>query len=193
MADDRVTTPEHESLKARAINELKSFLYITLYFWVLFLTFDVFRAGTLAEYHVSPVSQGFAIINALVLAKVTLIEEGLYARRRLRDVPLVYCVLSHALLLTAILIVFHGIEELVGAMFHGKGLAESVAAFNGGRLESILSTAVIYLVVLIPFCAFQELARLVGERALREAFFASRKGVAFSLIQEIQPNPVAES
>lgn len=192
MAGDHVTTSEHESLKARAINEAKSFLYITLYFWVLFLTFDVFRATTLSAYHVDVEGQGFAIVNALVLAKVTLIVEGLYARRRLRDVPLVYCVLSHALLLTVILIAFHAIEDLVRATLHGKRLAESIADFNGEHLQGIISTGAIFLVILMPFCAFQEFARLVGGRPLRQAFFASRKGMAFSLVQEMRPGPVAD-
>ena len=183
----------HESLKTRAMSELKAFFYITMYFWVLFLTFGLYKAAILQEHNISVEGQSFAIVNALVLAKVTLIVETFYTSRRLQNVPLVYAVLSHALLLSLILVAFHGIEEVLKAMIHGKSLAASIAGIGDGQLSNPFSMGAIFFVMLIPFCAFRELARLFGSEPFSRVFLGSRSGLTFKLVTDINPGPAVQT
>ena len=61
-----LTKPE---LKERAVNEAKRFVIIFLYLWVLFSLFALHKSIILNEPSLI-LGQGFAIVNALVLAKI---------------------------------------------------------------------------------------------------------------------------
>ena len=111
--DAALATASAHSLRQRAIHELRTFFLITLYFWVLFLTFDLYRWAAVQAHNISFEGQGFAIVKALVLAKVTLLVETLLARRKLHAMPMLYAALGHALLLALILVAFHVFEDVV--------------------------------------------------------------------------------
>lgn len=179
MSDESLVT-ERPSLKQRALEELKTFLYITLYFWVLFLVFDLYRMSLRSE-GVSIVDNGFALVNAFLLAKVALVTEGLYKRRRTRNVPLAYRVFAHSLLLSVVLIAFSLFEEGIKALFHGHALSEHLDAAG---IALILARAGIFFVMLIPFCAFQELAQLLGIAPLVAVFFGRPAGKRYALVCE---------
>ena len=158
-------------LKERAAEELKAFVYIALYFWAFSLAFELTQTATLRSAGVTAVHHGFAIVTALVLAKVALVLESLYKKRQVRNTRLVYQVLSHAVVLTLTLIVFGAVEEGVKLLLHGGHLGEQLT----WQTESfLLAKAAVFFVALIPFCAFQELARVVGTRELTELFFGAR-------------------
>jgi len=65
----------------KILDEGKQLFWIFIYFWLLFGVFTVFRSLVLNEqnliYH-----QGFAIINAWLLAKVVLTAEFFLSRRQ---------------------------------------------------------------------------------------------------------------
>jgi len=177
-------TAGRESIKTRVMSELEKFLYITIYFWVLFLTFDVYRSALLEKLNVTFASQGWAIVNALVLAKITLIVEALYARRRQRDAPLYATVLWHAAILTLVLLASLVLEEVIKAMLRGEAFGAAIVGIGGGHILLPLAVGAIFFIVLIPFCAFQELGRVVGSEALSKAFFGSREGLTVRLVTE---------
>jgi hypothetical protein len=189
----RTDASGHENLKVRVVSELEAFFYITIYFWLLFLTFDLYRSALLENSNIGAAGQTLNIVKALVLGKITLIVESLYGRRRLRNVPLFIAVLSHALLLTVILMASLILEEVIKGMIHGNSLTATLAGLGGGHIAIPLSLGAIFFVVLIPLCAFQELARLVGSRPLSRSFFGSRKGLVFRLVTEPRADPVARS
>ena len=64
-------TGSGKSLKQRAYHELKEFLVMTIYLWVVLGLFVLYKSVVLAQYHINDgVEYGFAILNALALAKV---------------------------------------------------------------------------------------------------------------------------
>jgi len=70
---------EHKAtLKERATHELKEFLGMFIYLWVLFALFVIRESIILAQQHLNYQAQGFAILNAFILAKVMLIAEDLH-------------------------------------------------------------------------------------------------------------------
>jgi hypothetical protein len=198
VADNEVRAAQpgasgHDNLKARIFSESEAFLYITIYFWVLFLAFDLYRSGILEKFNIGAADETLNIVKALVLGKVTLVVESLYGRRRLRNVPLFFAVLSHALLLSVILLASLFLEKVIKGMVHGDSFTATLAGLAGGHIGIPLSLGAIFFVVMIPLCAFQELGRLVGRKPLSRAFFGSRKGLAFRLVTESDDDSAART
>lgn len=160
------------SLKARAIDEGRKFAIITAYMWVLCMVFSLNRMITLDELHIHAVSQALVIVNALVLAKVALLAEALDLGRHGRRWPMIWSVLWHAVLLALVLLVFHVIEDVAKGLLRGHSMAQSMDEIGGGKPRSLLAMGAITAVAMVPFCAFQEVSRLVGSDTLRELFFA---------------------
>ena len=122
------------SLKARALHELKEYAIITLYLWVLFALFGLYKRMLLQENGISLWNQSFAIVNALIFGKVILIAQALNVGRRLTAYALIWVVLGRSLMFTILLMLFHIAEEAVRALFEGLPLASSIADFGGGTL-----------------------------------------------------------
>ena len=160
------------NLKARAVEEIKKYLLITLYLWVLFALLSLHRTLILEEEHVNYQEQGFAIVNALIFAKVILIAQDLKFAGRFKDKPLIYPVLWQAALFAILLVCFHIAEKALGAWLHGRPLASSLSDFGNGDIHGILAVGAIVFVMLIPFFMFIELGRVFGEDKLRQLFFS---------------------
>jgi hypothetical protein len=65
------------------------------------------------------------------------------------------------------LISFHILEEVLVGVIRGKTIAQSFPAIGGGSLQGILSVGTIVFVALIPFFAFREIGRVIGQHELR--------------------------
>jgi hypothetical protein len=158
------------SIVGRVLAEVKQFFWIFLYLWVLLGLFGIYKASVLHDAHLI-YHQGFAIINALVLAKVMLTAEFLHVADNMKDKPLVYPIVFKSALFSAILMCFYLVEEILGGMWHGKSFALSIPALGGGDLKGILVVALIMFIVLTPFFAFRELGRVIGEDKLHSLIF----------------------
>ena len=154
-------------LKEKAVQQLREFLAMFIYLWVLFGLFALHQSIVLAQEHINYQAQGFAIINALILAKVMLIGEDLHLGNRFRDKPLLYSILYKTFLFSVFLISFHILEEVLVGVIRGKTIAQSFPAIGGGSLQGILSVGAIVFVALIPFFAFREIERVIGQQELR--------------------------
>jgi hypothetical protein len=168
------TAPEKLSLKDRAIDEMRQYVVIILYLWLLFAVFSFYRRMILQEHGISAWQQGFAIVNAIVFGKVILIAQALHLEAGLRKYPRIYIVLGNALLFTIVLVAFHVFEDAVKAWFQGRPLATSIADFGGGTLSGFLTLGAILFVCLIPFFGMQEVARAIGGRALWDLLLSGR-------------------
>jgi hypothetical protein len=160
------------SLKQKALEEAKRMLVITAYLSVLFSVFELHRLGVLRAQHL-PYSYrvGFSLINALILAKVILIADALHAGKRLTRTTMLATVTLKSGLFAMILICFDIVEDVLVGLFHGKTLAESFPKGAGGGLEGQLIVGVMVFVVLIPFFAFAELRRAIGQDTFDDLVF----------------------
>jgi hypothetical protein len=159
------------ALKKRALHEFRRFLAMFLYLWVLFAIFDLYRSVILTENHVNYRAEGFAAINALMLAKVMLLAEGLKLGRRFKDGRLIVSILYQAFTFTILFIVFHILEKGIVGAFEGKTIAQSLPALGAEGLEVIFAAGAVIFVALIPFFAFKDVARAIGEREMRTLMF----------------------
>jgi hypothetical protein len=161
-------------LKEKALLEFKTFLGIFLYLWVVFALLSIHESIIRAQHNLDFTAHSLAIINAFVLAKVLLVGEYLHLGAGFKEKPLVYPVLYKSLVFSIFLTAFHVAERMIVGMIGGKTLAESFSAIGGGRLEAILSIGALTFVMLIPFFAFRELGRMIGEEKLRALIYGRR-------------------
>jgi hypothetical protein len=161
----RMTKPK-PSLKARLYEEVKRFLMIFAYLWLVFVVFHVHEWIVLADNHIGFKFYGIAAINALVLSKIMLIAEELGFAERFENRPLIVPIIYKSVLFSSLLVAAYILEEIIVGLFYGRGVSESLPALGGGGVVGTLGVAAI-LCALIPFFAFREIAHLVGEAEFR--------------------------
>lgn len=154
----------------KVIDEGKSLFWIFIYFWVVFGLFSVYRSLVLTErnliYH-----EGFAVINAFLLAKVVLVAEFFQVANGLKHKPLVYPIVFKSAVFCAILICFYLIEETIVGVWHGKTIAASIPEIGGEGWRGTFIVGAILFVTLIPLFAYRELSRVLGKDKLRSLIF----------------------
>jgi hypothetical protein len=160
--------------KERVVREVRRFLFIFLYLYVLFGLFTIHETIVLAQYHIRFTDYGFALVNALVLAKVMLVAEELRLGHRFENRPLIYPVLIKSVLFAIVFIVFRVVEGVLIGLWNGKALLASVPSFGGGGLDGIFSVGIIMSFALIPFFAFTEVSRVLGPGVLRALILKHR-------------------
>jgi hypothetical protein len=163
------------TLKQKAYQGLKEYIAISLYLWLVFSLFVLYRAVLLSE-RISIVAHGEALINALALGKVMLVAQELHFAEKFKDKPLIYATLFKSVAFALILGCFKVLEEICISLFHGKSAGQSIAeAVGGGTLYGILAMTAILAVLLIPFFAFTELRGIFGREKLTGLFFTTSR------------------
>jgi len=153
-------------LKEKAAHQLREFLVFTIYLWALFGMLVINQSIVLARAKPDYLAHGFAILNALILAKVLLIGEDLHLGSRFKDKPLLYSILYKCFIFTLFIIAFHTIERVIGGVLRGRSIAQSFPTIGGGSLQGIVSTGATVFVALIPLFGFREIARVIGHSEL---------------------------
>lgn len=178
MANENLPTPQQRNLKERAFTELKRFITIFLYLWVVFGLLSIHKSLILSQRHLDTQEHVFAIVNAFVFAKVLLIGEHFQLGTRFRNKPLIYSVLHKCFVFTLLLISFHIVESVVVGAWHGNGFANSFPPMLGWNPKGLLAVGVMCFVLLLPFFGFREIAQVMGRREMWVLFFERRGGGA---------------
>jgi len=161
--------------KQRVFSAMKEFLVVTIYLWVILSLFAIYRSVLLAEHHVPFAAKSFALINALVLAKVMVIAKEFHFGEQFDDSPLIYPTLVKSASFSVLLACFKIIEESVVGLYHGKSFHQSIADLGGGTWQGIVCLTLLLFAMLIPFFGFTELQKVFGEGKLLNLFFRSRE------------------
>jgi hypothetical protein len=162
-------------LKHRIGEEFKRFVVLFLYLWVLFGLFALHERIVLKEEGINFTAQGFALVNALVLAKVMLVAESFNVSRWLDKKPMIYPILNEAFLFAVLFIVFHIVEDLVIGLIHGESVRASIPIIGGGGVTGLVCVAVILFVCLIPYFAVKNLNLALGPGRLKALLFQARE------------------
>ena len=166
-------TEPKRTLKQKAYRELKEYLSISGYLWFVLGLLVLYKSVVLSENHIPYVAHGEALLNALALGKVMLISRDLHLAERFRHKPLIYVTLFKSAVFALVLGCFKILEEIAIGLYHHRSVGESISSLGGGTIQGILTLTLLLAVMLIPFFAFTELGRLVGEDKLAEQFFGS--------------------
>ena len=163
--------PAEHRLIDWATREFKQLLAIVLYLWVIFGIYVLCETVGVARQHIHFLSHGLALINALALSKVLLVAEDLDFAGRLKSGPLIYPILYKALAFAVLLVAAHIGESMLIGLWHGESVARSVPLVGGGTLKGFVCVVALMFVALIPFFAFREVGRAIGEDKLWDMLF----------------------
>jgi hypothetical protein len=181
-------TVDKSTLKQKAYREFKEFLVIAAYLWVVLGLFLLYKSVILNQEHIQTFEKGFALINALALAKVALVARALHLGEQVDDAPLIYPTLLKSALFALVLAAFKILEEFLVGLYHHKTFLETMSEIGGGTLKGILTLTLILFVMLIPFFAFGEASRVLGKDKLRQLFLHSRSVTNWEMTEsEIAP------
>lgn len=148
-----------------------TFAYLLLFFG----SFAWYQRLILGAYQITFLHYGMAIIQALVLAKVVLIGRALNVSFGLfKDRPLIVPTLYKAFVFTVFVALFALIEKTVGGLLHGEGFAGGVEELQKMGRNELLARSLVVFTAFLPFFAFEELERVLGEGKLRRLLFRGR-------------------
>jgi hypothetical protein len=162
------------TLKQKAWQGMKEYLVISLYLWLVFGLFVIYQSVILAEHDIPFVFHGFALINALALAKVMLVAREFNFADNFKNAPLIVPTLFKSAAFAVVLGCFKILEAIGVGLYHGRSVSESITEVGGGTIEGTLVLIALLAVQLIPFFGFSELRRVFGEGKLERLFFTSR-------------------
>jgi hypothetical protein len=164
----------NQNLKQRVYQGVRDYLVISLYLWIILGLFVLYRSVILSEENIPFAAHGFALLNALALAKVMLVAQDLHFAERFKELPLIYPTLFKSAAFAVVLGVFKIVEEALIGLYHGHSFSESIASIGGGTLNGILMLMLLLTVLLIPFFGFTEVDRVFGGQKLKNLFFRPR-------------------
>jgi hypothetical protein len=147
---------------------------MSAYLFVVFALLLVYKSLVLSEQHIDYRLHGFALINALALAKVMLVAQEMHLGDWFEDAPLIYPTLLKSVAFTIVLACFKVAEEFAIGRFRGKSFQESIADLGGGTWRGIFTLSMLLCIMLIPFFGFTELRRAFGPDRLIAVFFRPR-------------------
>jgi len=165
------------ALKQKAVHELREYLVMSFYLFVVFSLFVIYKSVILAEHHIDFALHGFALINALALAKVMLVAQELHLGDQFKDAPLIYPTLLKSFVFTLVLACFKIAEDATVGKYHGKSFHQSIADIGGGSWKGILCMTLLLFIMLIPFFGYTELRRVFGSDRLVGVFFRPRNSL----------------
>lgn len=165
------------TFKQIACQQLKEFFVIALYLWVVLGLLVMFKSMVLAEHHIPFAYHGFALINALALAKVMLTAKDLHLGEWFDEAPLIYPTLLKSALFAIVLACFKILEEAAVGLYHAKTFQQSISDLGGGTLTAILILSLLLFAMLVPFVGYSELQRVLGDGRLEQIFFKPRSPV----------------
>lgn len=169
------TAREHTSdWKQRARREFFEYWVTALYLMLYFGAFMVYRRLLMAEYHIHYTHYGFAILKALVLAKVILIGDLAGVGRMREERPLIQVTLYRAACFTLWVVLFSVLEHLLEGLLHHQGLTGGVRELLRLGGDELLADALVVFFTFIPFFAFRELNRVLGRGTMWSLFFRPR-------------------
>ncbi|PPD42502.1 MAG: hypothetical protein CTY15_12150 [Methylocystis sp.] len=179
--------PRAKRLKEVAVEEVKAYVPVFLYVWILLAVLNLHKELILSQAHIFE-RQGFAIVKALAFSKVLFLADKTPLGRILGDRPLVWPVLAKAAIFGVILLAIDILEELAFAKFFPSHPGAEELDFR--NLKILFSTLALTIAALIPFFGLRELSSVLGEAQMMKLFFKERSD--FVPIQDAGPEQAEE-
>src|SRR3974377_678118 len=141
----------NRNLLQKAHHDVKEGLRIALYLWGVFGLLVLHKSMILAENNIDFAYHGFALINALALAKVMLVARHINLGQQLKNAPLVYPTLLKSAFYTVVLAGFKILEDAVVGWYRHESFRQSIADLGGGTWRGVLTLVMLVFVMLVPF------------------------------------------
>ena len=164
------TAAQKAELKQKAKHEAKELLYVFLYLAFFFCALATYSTLLLKEYEVPYWNYAFALINALVIAKVILIGQAVHLGEKYEHKPLLVSAIWKAFMFSLFALAFHFVEELVKRLIHGANMAEASRSI---RVDQLMGHTLVVFCTFISLFAFMEFRRVLGEETFYSMLFRS--------------------
>jgi len=162
-------------LKQKAIHEFVEAIEISLYLAFFFCAVVTYRLILLHDFRDSSLNYSFAVINALVVAKVILIGEASRLGKKYEARSLLLSSIYKALVFGLLVFGFHIVEEAIKRLLHGGNIAD---VFRDMHLDDLLCRSLVVFCTFIPLFAFRELRRVLGEDKFDDLILHARANKA---------------
>jgi len=157
--------------KKKIVHELIEYWINFGYLAFFLVAFAWYRRFILAEYQVQYTNYWFPLIEAAVLAKVIMIGDYLRLGHGLEQKPLILSTLFRTVMFSVWVAIFNVLEETIRGLLHGNGLTGGFEEIASRGWYELLSRCVVIFAAFIPFFAFKELERVMGQEQLRALFW----------------------
>src|SRR5262245_60256708 len=171
-------------MKQKLTHELRKLLVIFLCLAGFFLGFRLYTRLILEEYRINYFDYGLSLLKSLALAKVILTGEALRLGERWRARPLIVLAFYYALVFSAFALAFEVLEHVALGWLRGKDPAAVFAEILGQGWPHRLAMTMVVFFAFLPFFAFRETGRALGEGKLQELFMKGR-----AVEESLRPTP----
>jgi hypothetical protein len=168
---------QNVGIKQKLLHELKRLLLIAIYLALFFSLVRLYKRLLLEEYHVGVVVYGYVILQSLALAKIILTGEALRLDGWFRDKPLIVPTVVHTFVFCAFAWAFDVLEHFVVGTARGETPSDVLAHILEKGWPHMLAVTLVVFVAFLPFFAFREVERTLGEGKLRQLFLGRREAV----------------
>jgi hypothetical protein len=147
----------------RLDHTLREYIATFAYLYVCFGALLLYKAAILRGYGVDYAPYGLAAGKALLLAKFMLIGRKLRIGAHSSSGTLMHAIIYKSVLFLLLLIGLSALEETIVGLIHHQTSGDALAQLRGGRLGQILAASLLLFLILVPYFAYRELDRVLGE------------------------------
>jgi hypothetical protein len=151
----------------KVVNYGTTFAYLAVFFGA----FTSYRRLILAEYDISYLEYGISLVEAFVLTKIIQLGDRLHLGWRFGYMPLIYPTVYKSVIYTGWVGIFKLAEYAIKGVSQGKGVMGGFDELEKAGVYAFFAKCVVIFSAFIPFFAFKELARVLGEGRISELFF----------------------
>jgi hypothetical protein len=163
------------NLKEKIVHEMVEYWINVIYLTLVFAAFTQYRRFILAAHDIAYANYGFAVIEALILAKVIMIGDVFRLGRGLENKPLIYPALYKTVVFTLFVALFTVLENVIKGLWQGEGFMGGLAMFLGKGPHELLANSLVVFVAFVPFFGVKELGRVLGQDKIQSLFFQSKR------------------
>jgi len=147
--------------------ELKAVALVTAYFLSWFSVIGYIKTLMLAQYNVSFVAVGSALVGSLVIAKVVVIlDETSVGDRFSKQAALIH-ILWRSLIYTFFVAIVMVLEKIVEGMFDGQAIAEAARnVWLHRNRDHILVSVILMSIAFLFYNTFAVVNRALGKKGL---------------------------
>ena len=160
------------NLRHKLIHELRELIPVTLFFFVAFQLLALTESLMLKQYGIHVTTFVAATLMAVIVAKAVVLTDHFDFVNRYPEKPLVYNVLWKTVIYFAVSLLVRYLEHLIDAWRKSPGFS----AANRLLFEEIVwphfwAVQLWLVVLLLIYCAFRELVRVLGRERIFAMFF----------------------
>ncbi|MBS0191434.1 MAG: hypothetical protein U0573_10245 [Phycisphaerales bacterium] len=177
---------ENRTWKQKVAHEFLEYWITFAYLACLFVVFAWHRRFILDEANIPVNDYWTPLIEAAVLAKVVLIIDLFGTAHRFESKPLILTTLYKTGLFAVGILIFNVLEATVRGLIQHHHLMHGLHEFTRMNRFELCARMLEKCFSLIPFFAFREVSRVLGEGTLTMLFFTSRRPKLVELRPEEQ-------